>query len=105
MAIIDGQGKKVCFLTLVNQVNGLLGGRSRVPNGLIMEEVDDGNKQQEERHRLTHLHLPPLDSPLDLLSCGVLTDILVTYIKQAEILLKGCKKFSNCIAQRIPVLH
>lgn len=63
MAIIDGQGKKVCFLTLVNQVNGLLGGRSRVPNGLIMEEVDDGNKQQEERHRLTHLHLPPLDSP------------------------------------------
>lgn len=55
--------KKVCFLTLVNQVNGLLGGRSRVPNGLIMEEVDDGNKQQEERHRLTHLHLPPLDSP------------------------------------------
>lgn len=27
--------KKVCFLTLVNQLNGPLGGRSRVPNGLI----------------------------------------------------------------------
>lgn len=94
--------KKVCFLTLVNQVNGLLGGRSRVPNGLIMEEVDDGNKQQEAD--------PPSPSTswlpwFNLLSCGVLTDILVTYIKQAEILLKGCKKFSNCIAQRIPVLH
>lgn len=35
--------KKVCFLTLVNQVNGPLGGRSMVPNGLIREEeVDDG---------------------------------------------------------------
>lgn len=52
--------KKVCFLTLVNQVNGPLGGRSRVPNGLIREEeVDDGNEQQGEGHRLTHLRLPP----------------------------------------------
>ena len=48
--------KKVCFLTLVNQVNGPLGGRSRVPNGLIREEeVDDGNEQQREGHGLTHL--------------------------------------------------
>lgn len=48
--------KKVCFLTLVNQVNGPLGGRSRVPNGLIREEeVDDKNEQQGEGHRLTHL--------------------------------------------------
>lgn len=48
--------KKVCFLTLVNQVNGPLGGRSRVPNGLIRdEEVDDGSERQGEGHRLTHL--------------------------------------------------
>lgn len=48
--------KKVCFLTLVNQVNGPLGGRSRVPNGLIREE---GGWWWEwaarGEHRLTHL--------------------------------------------------
>lgn len=37
--------EKVCFLTLVNQVNGPPGVRSRVPNALISEEVDDGNVQ------------------------------------------------------------
>lgn len=57
--------KKVCFLTLVNQVNGPLGGRSRVPNGLIREEeVDDGNEQQREGHGLTHLQPSTFSPPL-----------------------------------------
>ena len=65
--------KKVCFLTLVNQVNGPPGGRSRVPNGLIREEeVDDGNEQQEEGHRLTHLQ-PSTTAPL---SCQGHTNLL-----------------------------
>lgn len=52
--------KKVCFLTLVNQVNGPLGSRSRVPNGLIREEeVDYRNEHEGEGHWLTHLCLPP----------------------------------------------
>lgn len=59
--IIDGQEKKkVCFLTLVNQVNGPLGGRSRVPNGLIRKKkVDYRNEHKVEGHWLTHLCLPP----------------------------------------------
>lgn len=53
--------KKVCYLTLVNQVNGPPGGRSRVPNGLIREEeeVDGRNEQQREGHKLTHLQPYP----------------------------------------------
>ncbi len=81
--------KKVCFLTLVNQVNGPLGGRSRVPNGLIREEeVDDGNEQQGEGHRLTHLRLPPSALHYSSSSCQGHTNLLgaslVTYIQLAE---------------------
>lgn len=81
--------KKVCFLTLVNQVNGPLGGRSRVPNGLISDwEVDDGNEQKWEGHRLTLLHVPTSVLQYSPTSCqwhgAVLGARLVTCIPQAE---------------------
>lgn len=81
--------KKVCFLTLVNQVNGPLGGRSRVPNGLIREEEgDDGNEQLGDEHRRTHLRFPPSGlQDFRPLSCQGHTHFLgaslVKYIQQA----------------------
>lgn len=86
-AIIDGQEKKVCFLTLVNQVNGPLGGRSREPNGLIREEkVDDGNQHQREGHRLTHLQ-PYTRAPCRAKDTQILEEPACSHIEQAEYLL------------------
>lgn len=81
--------KKICFLTSVSQVNGPLGGRSRVPNGLIIEgEVDDGNEQLGEGHRQTHLHRPPSALYYSPSSHQGQTNLpgasLVTHVQQGE---------------------
>lgn len=79
--------KKVCFLTLVNQVNGPLGGRSREPNGLIREEeVDDGNEHQGEGHRLTHLQ-PYTRAPCRAKDTQISEEPACSHIKQAGYLL------------------
>lgn len=84
---MDKGEKKVCFLTLVNQVNGPLGGRSREPNGLIREEeVHDGNGQQGEGHGLTHRQ-PYTTAYCSAKDTQISWGPAWTHIRQAECLL------------------